>query len=510
MQEGQRILYNTLILYIRMFVSIAIGLFSTRVILSSLGATDYGIYSLVAGVVAMLLFLNSSLSSSTQRYISHTIGAGKSNTVKKVFATSIMTHLILGLVVVVLLELFGLHFMESHLSIPIERLSAAIFVFHCMVLTTFFSIITVPFDGLLNANENFLVIAIFEIFLSLGSLATAIYLLYTGYDKLIVYGVFTTIFYIFQLVLKQIYCQIKYSDCNFKFTKYGDVKLFKEMIKFAGWNMFGSFCSIARNQGIAIVLNLFFGVVINAAYGIANQVNNQLVSLSTVIGKAISPQLTKSEGKGDRIRMLQLGMLASKIPFMLMALISVPLILEMPAVLSFWLKNVPDNTVIFTRLFLVLSLLSTLSSGIISALLAIGNIKLYQIVVGGTLLLNVPISWILFKLGFPSFYSVLVAIALEVISHILRLYFLKHLAGSSVKSFIIDVDLKPMSVVLLSIFVGGFIVYLLSPSILRLAFVSLSTICVMLLGWYHISLLKSEKQSVILLVNLLFKKFSFK
>lgn len=496
MQGGQKILYNTIILYVRMFISIAIGLYSTRVILYALGASDFGLYNLLAGVVAMLSFLNSSMAATTQRFISHTLGAGDLNMLKKVFSTSITTHIVISIVVVVLLEVFGIYFLKYKLAIPADRVSSAVWVFHLMVFTTFVSIITVPFDGLLNAHENFLVISLSEIFLSIGSLATAVYLVYTGSDKLIVYAILTTLFFVVKLLFSQLYCRLKYSECTFNIVKFTDIVLFKEIVSFAGWNVFGALCSVARNQGIAVVLNMFFGVILNAAYGIASQVNGQLISLSSVIGKAISPQLTKSEGEGNRDRMLHLGMLASKIPFMLMALASVALFIEMPYVLTLWLKIPPDNTVILTRLFLILSLLGTLSSGIITTLLAIGQIKMYQITVGGILLLNVPISWWLFKIGFPSYSAILVAIVLEVISHFLRLIFLRKFANASIKEYVINIDLKPLLVVIVSYIVTYSLTRFITIELLRLIVVCVFSIAFMIFGWFKYSLSLNERRSI--------------
>lgn len=510
MQGGKKIIYNTIILYIRMFVSIAIGLYSTRIILNALGVSDYGIYNLVAGVIVMLSFLKSAMAASTQRYLSHTLGSKNTEKLKQVFTTSISTHILLGIIIVLLLEFAGLPFLKRSLTIPHDRITAALYIFQFMVLSAFFSVLTVPYDGLLNAHENFLIIALTEIFLSVGSLLTAIYLNHTGYDRLIVFGIATTVFLIIQFFYKLFYCQFKYTECNYKFKKYADKQLFSEMISFAGWNMFGALCSMARNQGIAIVLNMFFGVIINAAYGIANLVNGQLVSLSSVIGKAISPQLTKSEGEGDRARMLNLGMLASKIPFMLMALASVPLILEMPYILDLWLKNPPANAVMFTRLILVLTLVSTLSYGIITVLLAIGKIKTYQIVVGSTLLLNIPISWIIFKWGAPAYSAIIVAVILEIISHFLRLIFLQSIAGRSMKTYILNVDFKPLLVMVASFILTYCATYYLNSNFLRLIFSTMLTTSIMCFGWYRYALSESEKKSIYAMSSLVIHKISSK
>lgn len=437
MDSAKRIFLNTAFLYGKMLITILVSLFSTRIILDALGIENFGIFNLVGGVIGMLGFLSGAMAVSTQRYFSYYIGAGQLDKQRDIFKTSVLLHLIIGLGVVIILEVLGIFLFNGLLNIPEERIASARMVYHFMIVSTFFTINAVPYDASINAHENMLVdsiVGVIEAFLKLG---IAFWLMNARYDRLITYGILYASMTIIIRLIKSIYCLRNYSECKVGLKGIYEPGIFKEMFTFASWNLFGALCNVIRNQGITIVLNVFIGVIANAAYGIANQINGLLSTFSLNLMRAINPQIVKSEGSGDRKRMLKLAVFACKSSFLLLAIFAVPLIIEMDYVLNLWLKEVPQYAVVFCKLILVISLIKQITAGLMMAIQSIGNIKAYQSVLGTLLILNLPVAIILLKLGLPP-YSVLVgSIALEVVAALARTFFANKLAGLSVREFLL-------------------------------------------------------------------------
>lgn len=432
---ANKVALNTIILYAKMLVTMVISLYSTRLVLSALGATDFGLFNLIAGVIAMLSFLNTAMTVSTQRYLSYHQGKGNLQTQKKIFTNSWVLHLTIGIIVILILLLLTPFLFNGFLNIPINKIGIAKVIYCCMTISVFFSIITVPFTASLNAHENMLWIAIVNIIEAIAKLGIAISLTWIiQSDRLEYYALLMMSLSIVAFLLYSLYCLKKYDECSV--TKYRiDKPLIKELSSFAGWNLFGALCSLGKNQGVAIILNLFLGTAVNAAYAIATQVANQMNFFSATLLKTLNPQIMKSEGMNDRSRMLRLSMIASKFGFFLLAVIAIPCIFEMPAVLNFWLKEVPEYTVIFCILFLIATLANQLTIGLQSAIQATGKIKVYQAIVGSLLLLNLPVSYILLRNEFPV-YSVLMSfICIELFACIIRMFFLKKLAGLSIMEY---------------------------------------------------------------------------
>lgn len=436
MNATNRVVLNTSFLYAKMLISMFIALYSTRIVLNALGINDFGIFNLVAGVIAMLSFLNAAMAVSTQRYISYYIGAKDEGKLNSVFKSSVILHLVIGVIVIIVLEAAGYFLFNGFLNIAPERTPSAMLVYHFMVISTFFTINAVPYDAAIIAHENFSFDAIVGVLESILKLAIAIALTFSLSDRLILYGVLMAVLTISIRVTKSIYCYTKFSECKTYRKASFDLKLIKEMFSFSGWNMFGALCGMGRNQGIAIILNLFFGTVVNAAYGIAYQVNAQLASFSSNMLKALNPQIIKSEGSGNRQRMLHLSLLASKLGFFLLAFFAMPLIFEMPFVLKLWLKNVPEHTIIFCQLILVMSLTNQLTIGSYTALQATGKIKIYQPVTGSLLLLNIPVSWGLLKLGNPPHIVLVSMIVIEILASGSKLFFWITVAGLKLSNYI--------------------------------------------------------------------------
>ncbi len=485
MQPANKVVINTGFLYGKMLITILISLYSTRLVLSALGATDYGVFNLVGGVVAMLSFLNGAMATATQRYMSFSLGEGDKEKLKSIFSSSVVLHLFIGIIIVILLEFAGLFLFHGILKIPVDRINTAKIVFQFMVVSTFFTINAVPYDATISSHENFLFDSLTGILESIIKLTIAILLLYTSLDKLILYGLLMAVLTILIRVIKSVYCYSNYEECPTRIRSYINTRLTKEMLSFAGWNLFGSFCTIARNQGLAIVLNQFFGVVINATYAIANQVNSNLLLFSSNMLRSINPQIVKSEGGGDRQRMLRLTALACKSSFFLLAFLAIPIVFEMQFLLRIWLKTVPENTIIFCQLMILLTLILLMTAGLNLLIQAVGRIKMSQTVTGSLLILNVPLSWLLLKLGYPA-YSVLVgSIFLEIIAGGSRIWFANYLAGLDVRYFLFKNIVGSLITVILAVLFALIPRVLLSEGILRVVLTTLtSTFSLIILGKY--------------------------
>jgi O-antigen/teichoic acid export membrane protein len=438
MKSASRVIKNTGFLYGKMVFTIFISLYSTRLILNALGAVDYGIFTLVAGVISMLSFINGAMIIATQRYLSISLGAGDKERSKAVFSASVVLHLMIGLFIVIALEIAGIFLFNGSLNIPPERIGTAKIIYHFMVISTFFTINAVPYDASINSHENMLFDAISGVFEASMKLLIAIILVYYAKDKLILYGVLMATLTIVIRLIKSFYCYRKYEECRVKVKHHINIELLKEMVSFAGWNLFGLFCSVLKNQGLAIMLNLFFGIVVNAAYGIANQVNANIRAFSSNMLKALMPQITKSEGSGDRKRMLRLSVFACKTSFFLLAFFSIPIIVEMPFVLKIWLKTVPENAVAFCQLILLLTMMYQITIGTMAAVTSVGKIKSFQIAVGALEIFNLPLAYLLMKMGLPAYSVFIGSLFMELVASGIRIWFAHKIAGLDIRDFVLN------------------------------------------------------------------------
>lgn len=478
-----------------MLLTVGVSLYSTRLVLNALGSTDYGIFNLVAGVIAMLAFLNTAMATSTQRYLSFHQGRNEPRMLKKIFTNSLILHLFIGIIIVTGLEIAGVFLFNGFLNIPANRMESARMIYHFMAGSIFFSIAVVPFIASLNAHENMIWIALVSIIEVLLKLGVALVLLNSQNDKLLLYGLLTALISLLVLIIHMIYCLKNYRECTLDKFWIVDKSLIKELTSFAGWNLFGSLCTLGRVEGFAILLNLFFGTVINAAYGIANQVAGQLSFLSVTMLQALNPQIMKSEGADNRDRMLRLSMIASKFSFFLIAVISIPIIFEMNSILKFWLKNVPEFTVVFCRLILIGTMINQLTIGLQSALQATGNIKFYQIVVGSLIICNLPIAYFLLKLGYPAYSALISYIVIEILACSFRVYFLKKVGGLSISEYFAKVILREIIPIISSIFICYLITSNYSGSY-RFLFTMVSSSIIFISSVYFVGLCDDEKEII--------------
>lgn len=403
-------------------MTMGISLYTTRVVLKSLGEVDYGIYNLVAGMIVMLSFLNTALATSTQRFLSFNQGVGSFTKLNKIFTNSTFLHIVIAFVVVMALELLGFFLFDGFLNIPSDRIESAKLVFHFMGLTVFFTMITVPFTGLLISHENMIWVAVVNVIEVVLKLFIAIVISFSNIDKLELYGGLMASVFVVSFFLYAFFCLRKYPESTFRHGLQIDKKILIELSGFAGWNLFGALCSIARNEGNGLILNIFYGTVINASYGIANQVNSQLLFFSRTMLRAINPQIMRNEGAGNRERVVKLSMVTCRVGFFLLSFFSIPVIFNMKEILQIWLGNVPEFTEVFCTLILLSSIINQLTIGIQSAILAKGELKFYHIFVGSILLLNLPVSYfVLFNFELPPYSILYFYLFVEIIATIIRI-----------------------------------------------------------------------------------------
>lgn len=495
----KRIAKNTLMLYFRQILIMIVSLYTVRVVLNTLGAEDYGIYNVVAGVVTMFSFLSNSMATASQRYFSFALGQNDSENLKKYFSMSFTIYCLIAFFVLVLAETVGLWFVTQKLVIPVDRQNAAFWIYQASVFSMIFTILTAPFMASIIAHEDmniYAYVSIIEVVLKLG----IVFLLpLFAIDKLIFYGLLMAGVVFINTAIYRTICVKKYVECKFSF--FWEKSLFKELVSYTGWNMFGSAVGVFKNQIVNIILNQFFNPVVNAARGIAAQVNSAVNSFAQNFSTAVRPQIIKNYASGEKEKMLQLMYRSCKATFLLMFVFALPLILEMPYVLKLWLKNVPEYAVLFTILALLDALIDTISYPIMAAAQATGKIKLYQAVVGGVLLINAPIAFVVLKLGAPAFSVFIVSISVTSLAFIVRLCILKKLINFSFWNFIWKVFIPIICCAGLAFIVPYFVRNMLDSSFIRLCVtVVVSVICVALCG-YFVALSKKERQWIIGIVK---------
>lgn len=435
MHTYNRILINTIAQYIRSILNMIFNLIATRLILKNLGVIDYGIYSLIAGIVTLLAFITNSLVVTTQRFLSVELESGVRRLVK-VLSSSIFIHIVIALALFIILELASLPLFDNILSIDEERIYAAKLLYQLTIITMVVAFISAPFKALIVAHENIVFTSFVEIMDGLLKLCIAFSLIFFIFDKLIIYGIFLLFIQIFNLIALCFYAYKNYSECKEIRYKYVDFGLIKEISRFAGWTVYAVACVTGRSQGIAVLINRFFGVVINASYGLAFQVAGAVIAVSQSLLNAINPQLMKSEGVGNRKKMMQYSEIESKFAFLLLCAISVPAIFEMPQLLSIWLVDVPNKAVILCQMVLIANCMDMLTIGLNSANQAMGKIGRYTRIIYTIKFLTLPLVYFLFLYNSSLELMCMIYITMELLSSLIRIPYLKKSAGLCIKSFI--------------------------------------------------------------------------
>ena len=424
MRTAQRVFVNTLALYAKIIINVFISLFLTRLVLNALGVNDYGIYNLIAGTIAFLSFLNSALSSSTQRYFSVLKGKDDFAALKKYFSASVVIHLLLSIILIIIFEIAFFFVFDGFFNIDASRIGAAKVVYQLTCLSMIATVCGVPYTSAINANEDLVFFAIVESICSILKLGIIFIFKIPGINLLISYTGWITFITIVGVVVKWYWCKKKYPECRQVDLHY-DKKVSNKMLSFSGWNSLGAFAMMCRSQGIAFVINIFWGTAINAVYGIANQVSGQLSYFSQMLSASFAPQIMKSVGENNYDKLRFLSLFSSKIAFFMSAIFAIPLILQMDFILRIWLGNVPMYTAEFCTLIIYVFLILQLYPGLVRAIMAVGIIRNYQIVISILLMIPIITGIILYKNGFESYSICYVMIIAQILSLFATTFFAK-------------------------------------------------------------------------------------
>lgn len=492
MSENKKIVKNSLILYIRLIVLSGIGLVTSRFILQALGVSDFGLYNVVGGIVFMMAFLNNVMVSTTYRFIAFELGKEDHDAVNRIFNISLVIHVFICLLVFFIAETVGVYYIKTYLNVEAGKLSDALFVFHFSILGTLVTILSVPYQGLITAKEEFSVIAIIEIFRSVLALGIVILTMYYTGNKLRLYAVLMAVVTAIPSLIYFIYSKWKYLEL-IKWNLQRNVKKYKEMFSYSGWIMLGGSAVLAEVQGSALIINMFFGTMLNASFGVATQVNNMIKTFSQSLNQAAIPQITKSYSGGNTDRTMELVIFTSKYSFLLMLLPTLPILLETDYILELWIKDVPAHTASFIQLMLLNALIVTSNAGIPAAVQATGKIKYFQIILSSVMLTGLPVSYMLLKNGFPAYSLLLAYTGASVINLFIRQLLLKRLIDFNTKEFFTKAYSK-MIIVLVFILPLFFIKDLFEPGLMR--FLILSTVAViwLLIGIYFVGTDSSERE----------------
>lgn len=495
MKTSSRILKNSTYLYIKMIITIITSLYTSRVFLNTLGASDYGLFSLLGGVIYLFGFLQDTLTRSSLRYMCYYKANGEIVNQQKVYTISVILHLSLSFLILSLLLLITPYLFSGFLNIESDRIEAARWVYYSMVLAFVFTVMSIPYDSVLNANENMLYYSKVGVLENILKLLLAISLPFVATDKLIYFAFASMLITIISLVLKRVYCFTKYEECRFRLSLF-DKRIAKNMTSYAGWNFLTSVSSLASFNAIPIFLNIYFGTVINAAQGIASQVNGFLTQFSTNLLKALSPTITKS-GSDNVVKMIKFGTTGSKLSFIILAFFAVPIIVECPYILKIWLKNVPEWTSIFCVLLLIRSVINQLLTVFADCIYANADIKNYCIIKSFFNFLPIPLMFLAFKMGVaPYMVYVIMFLCWEFFGGIIIFFFMKKLYKFDIIPYLLTILLPCSIVFLFELFVGYSISCYFSPSFLRLLFNSIIITVLLILSSWMIILNSEEKMIV--------------
>lgn len=493
-ENGKRIAKNTFYLYIRMIVSLVISLYTSRVFLEALGVEDYGIYNIVGGFVALLAILTNTIRSAAQRFITYALGEGDFEKLKNTFSTFKTLYLLIGVAIFSIGEIFGFLFLEKLLVLPINRLDAAYFVFHCSLLIFVIHLVTIPFHASVIAHEKMNFFAIVSIVESLLKLLIAYLLFVSPFDTLKTYGFLLCVVCFFVLFVNYLYCRLKFLETGGSLRIH--YSIFKEVLSYSTWVIIGSSSSIVKEQGVNIVINNFWGVAINAAKGVSMQVEHAVNMFSSNIGTAISPQITKSYASGDTERAIRLTFMMAKVQGVLLLFLCIPLITEADFVLSLWLKDVPDHAVLFTKWVLVLCIARTLDASVVPLHLAIGKQKYIQLVCGGTMLLNLPLSYFVLFMGADPVSTVIVGIVIEFIVLFFVTLFLKRYVDFPIWSFFLHSVFSVAVVGFVTLLLLDLIISVLSQGVVRFLIVGLLSSLMVSVTAYYLTLNTNEREII--------------
>lgn len=493
--NNRRIAKNTLMLYARMLILMLVGLYTGRITLNALGVDNFGIYNVVGGVVGLFSLLSGSLSAAISRYITFELGRDNPKKLRKVFSSAVTIQIVLSLIIVLLAETIGLWFLNNKLVIPIERMEAAHWVYQLSILTFVINLISVPYNATIIAHERMSAFAYMSVVDVFGKLLIAFSMYYSPFDRLIHYAILLAALSLLNRLIYGIYCKKHFAECTYTFSF--DWLLLKQMFGFAGWNFIGASSAILRDQGGNIILNMFCGPAVNAARGIALQVSNAVQSFVSNFMTALNPQITKSYASGEHDYMMSLIFKGARFSYYILLVLSLPVIINARYILTIWLGIVPEHTVSFVQLVLIFAMSESLASPLITAMLATGNIRNYQIVVGGLQLLNLPLTYLFLRLEYPPESVFVIAIIISICCEIARLYMLSGMIGLSVSSFVRNVFFNVIIVTIMASIVPIILSQFLSDDIVGFLISIVCCAFCTIISILYIGLTHNERRTII-------------
>lgn len=426
-----------------------VSLYTSRVVLKLLGVEDFGIYNIVGGVIVLFSFLNNALTRSTQRFLNFELGKNDIKEVQRVFSMSMTTHIGMAVLVFLLSETIGLWFVNTHLNLPLNRMRAVNWVYQFSILTFCTQVIRVPYNATVIAYEKMSFYAVISIMEAALSLIMVYSLFILDFDKLILYAFLMFFVKLLVLGLYKIYCNRKFDTS--RYNPFWDSLLFKKLLSFSGWSLFGSTANVGAQQGLSILLNIFHGVTVNAAMGVANQVSSAVYSFVSSFQTAFNPQIVKSYASNDISSLNSLIFRTSKFSYYLMLIIAIPVIVNIDFLLDIWLHSVPEYASSFSILIILFLLIDAISAPLWMSVAATGKIKNYQILMGLIIIMNLPIAYLCLKIGLPPYFVLIIRVLINLITYIVRIIYLNYLFKFPTKKYIREVVLISLLVTILSV-----------------------------------------------------------
>lgn len=497
--NSRRITKNMMSLFFRMFVTVIVSLYTSRVVLDVLGISDYGLYSVVGGVVALFSFMSASMASSTQRFLNFEKGKGDSLRVEKLFGTSRYVHILLAVVLLIFVEVIGLWILNYKLSIPIERVDAANWIFHLSTASLAISIMNVPYRAAIIANEKMEVFAVLSILEALLKLIIAFSISLFPGDKMIWYGVLILGSTLIVNISYTFYSRRKFPECRGSIER--DALFLKSIMTFSSWTLMSGLSVVLRNQGVSILLNIFFGTIVNAAQGIAIQISTIITGFAANFTQAVNPQIVKDYAAGKLEQMHAIVMFSSRISFILLFLVAFPVFVEADFLLKIWLREVPEYTILFTRLILIQVLVESFASVHSTAQGATGKVKLYHFVLSLVGMINLPASYLLLKNGVAPYAVLIVAIIVSAVISIIRLFFLRRSIRLSLKRYLFDVGFRCFGVFTITAPLPLILKINLSNTMWNAIAICALSVALIIVSSFFVGMKTEERNSVVLKIK---------
>lgn len=492
--NNSKIAKNTLFLYLRMLISIAVNFYSVRLLWHALGIYDYGIYNVVGGIVMLFSFINSSMVGSSQRYMAYAIGQKDEELLNKTFCLATKVHTILAVIIVILAETIGLWFLNYKMQIPTGRLIAANWVYQCSIFAFVLNVLSVPYNASIVAHEHMKIYGYFGIIEVFLKLFIVLIIVIIPFDRLITYALLVALTSLIMRIAYGVYCRHHFKECIFH--NYRDKKLLASMLGFAKWTFIGVMGITIRNQGINLVINLFFNVAVNAANGIANQIINVINGFSSNFTMALNPQIIKRYSYGDISSMMNLVSKGCKYSLMLMSFIVIPLIIVAEPAIKIWLGSVAPYTVGFLQLGLIIALIESVVSPITTAIQATGNIRNFQIYISIIMIICLPVSCLFLNIYHSPYIGMYVMFVSGIIAILIRLYLLHSLIRFSYRHFLSTVFLRPIPSICLSFIICWYLNRFYSDGLIGITLFCLTSLIIISVFNYSIGLTKLEKATV--------------